>query len=210
MCRCSIGRVQAVPKGSRRAQRSPPELNPMQRQVISRPAARIEDRLASCEANPSFGKSQGPLYCEWSRDHWRTEIGLAVTNPHGVSASGHNRRTCCSDHAHVARAQFEVDLLRCASFEMDSLEAAQSTKRSASNVGKAQIQLHDLIARSATGVGHGHVGVEWLASLDRVLRHGEFAVRERGVAQAVAEGIEGFSRKVPVRTTLHCVILEGR
>src|SRR5690242_21160432 len=95
-----------------------------------------------------------------------------------------------------------------ARLEMDALEAAKSEEGSALDGGEFQIELDDFISGNFSGVGDGDVGGDWIAGVDRRLRQGEIAVTKRGVAQAVAEGIQRFGFEIAVGAAFHRVILE--
>ena len=82
--------------------------------------------------------------------------------------------------------------------------------RSARHIGEAQIELRHFVAGDLPGIGHRNIGGKWIAGLDGVGRHGQSAVSEGGVTQAVAEGIERLALEVAISAALHRVIFKGR
>ena len=96
-----------------------------------------------------------------------------------------------------------------ASRHADAPEAPQGAQRCAGDVGKREVQLHDLVSGARAGVGHIDSDIERITRIDGDLPQRQIAIVELGVAETVSERPEWLASEVAVSAPLDRVVLEG-
>ena len=92
----------------------------------------------------------------------------------------------------------DLHICACAGRNVDSLESLERLDRSVRVVEALDINLGDLVACEAAGIGYRDGDVDRLAGLDLALGELCIAVFEGGVAQAVAECVKRLALEIPV------------
>ena len=97
----------------------------------------------------------------------RSGIGLSAADADRVVPLRDDRIAILGHHAQITRLQIEVNLLACAWFEMNALKSAQSDARRALHGRKLEIELHDLVSRYVSGIGHRDISANGLSGGNR-------------------------------------------